>query len=239
MKKSSPFRFKKFEVSHSRSSMKVGVDGVLIGCWVRASEAGTILDVGTGCGVVALICAQRFPEASIRGIDIDAESVDEANFNFNNSLFSGRLQAEIKDFLEMPETERFDLIISNPPFFSSGVKSVETAREKARHELSLPLSALIVKARRLMTDMGVLALVLPVDRFEDLVEATRLNGLCISRQTTVKGHPDAPAKRILVEITAAKENEDRREESELTMMQEGTTPTDEYRQLTKDFYLNY
>ena len=180
MKKSSPFRFKKFEVSHSRSSMKVGVDGVLIGCWVRASEAGTILDVGTGCGVVALICAQRFPEASIRGIDIDAESVDEANFNFNNSLFSGRLQAEIKDFLEMPETERFDLIISNPPFFSSGVKSVETAREKARHELSLPLSALIAKARRLMTDMGVLALVLPVDRFEDLVEATRLYGLCIS-----------------------------------------------------------
>ncbi len=239
MKHSLPFKFKQFEVSHHRSSMKVGVDGVLIGCWVEAPEARSILDVGTGCGVVALICAQRFPKAFIKAIDIDEESIIEATSNFRNSKFSDRLSASVKDFLEISETHKFDLIISNPPFFSSGLKNLKTSREKARHEQSLPLKDLISKAKRLLSNDGKIALVLPCERYKELVECVDSNNLSIRRITNVNGHKGAPLKRILVEITGNGCDCKNCEETELTMMSQGLTPTEDYHKLTKDFYIKY
>ena len=224
MKKSEPFRFKRFSVNHSRSSMKVGVDGVLLGCWADTSFAKRILDVGTGCGVIALICAQRVPEALVTGIDIHKDSVEEASANFAGSPFRERLQAMQMDFMAFPEEEKFDCIVSNPPYFDSGVSEKSSARINARHQVSLGIADMVGKSSRLLTENGRLS----------------LNRMAICRLATVKGTETSPVKRIMAELRFSSAIGDECVEAdEIAMMAKGTEPTPRYRELTADFYLNY
>lgn len=242
MSQSSPFRFKKFEVSHSRSSMKVGVDGVLVGCWARLEGASRILDVGTGCGVVALVCAQRSDSASVLAIDIDPPSVEEAALNFAASPFASRLEARLLDFLEMKEENSFDAIVTNPPFFDSGIRECSTAREIARHEVRLPLIGLIENSRRLLTQNGTLTIILPYDRMADLIQAAVESGMTCTRLTIVRGHAGAVPKRLLAELrpgTSEGIGWIKPQEEEIVMMEYGIHPTQAYHKLTRDFYLKY
>ena len=114
------FRFKQFEVVNDRTAMKVGTDGVLLGAWCPVAEARRVLDVGTGCGVIALMVAQRNRQALIEGIDIDQDSIAEARLNFANSPWNNRLTAIEGDFNDMDGDARYDLIVSNPPYFTNG-----------------------------------------------------------------------------------------------------------------------
>lgn len=239
MSKSLPFRFKQFEVRHSRSSMKVGVDGVLVGCWAHVEGSRRILDIGTGCGVVALICAQRNKSASVLGIDIDPPSVEEATLNFASSPFAARMEARLANFLELDGC--FDAIVSNPPFFDSGLSRAESAREIARHEVMLPLSSLVRKSAGLLHPDGKLTLILPYERYQDLVMAAQKNGMACTRLARVKGHPTAPVKRILAELKLhdTKEENVVVKEEDIVIMAHELVPTDTYRNLTKDFYLRY
>lgn len=239
------FRFKHFSVSHSRSSMKVGVDGVLIGCWADAVGASRILDVGTGCGVIALIMAQRCPAASIVGIDIDAPSVEEAEENAARSPWSERVEI-IKasfpdDFVSGGlQCQRFDLIVSNPPYFNSGVTSATTPRELARHQGVLSPSSLLSGGRQILNEGGGVAMVVPAE-IADGAEADAVKlGYTLSRKCLVRGHGNAPWKRVLLQWRLADgRNQSSPEEERLTLEVSPGVPTDEYRRLCKDFYLKF
>ncbi len=242
MAKISPFRFKRFSVAHSRSSMKVGVDGVLVGCWASIEECGHILDVGTGCGLIALICAQRNPNAIIEAIDIDSESIEEANENFQSSPFPKQPKAILKDYLSLPDIPTYDAIVSNPPFFDSGVKEGESPRMIARHGIRLTIMELVIKASAILKENGILSIIVPPERLEEIKKASLENSLILSRLTQVRGHTQAPVKRLLLEFKKSTSLHSSSEDfllDEISLMKVGHEPTEKYRNLTKEFYLFY
>ena len=235
MKGSKPFRFKQFSVSHHRSSMKVGVDGVLVGCLANVYKANTILDIGTGCGLVALIAAQRNRKALVTGIDLHPESVEEATYNFNSSPFASRLAAINCNFLDFDESHRFDALISNPPFFDSGITYTDSARMAARHDCSLPMGELLSKSERLLSPDGVITIIFPSERIDSVKADAKAAGLFICRQTLIRGHAEAPVKRIVAELRRENNTQDSGQGtiiSELSLMKKGLDPTEEYRILT-------
>lgn len=192
------FRFKHFECHHSGSSMKIGVDAVLVGAWADVTGANRILDVGCGCGVIALMCAQRNGEAEILAVDIDLASVEEAAVNFSASPWSDRLTASHDDFNEL-EVHDVDLIVSNPPYFDSGVSSPDSVRLMARHESTLGPVAIVEKSGKMLSSRGKVAMVIPDDRFIAVTSVALANNLCLARACRVRGHDKAPVKRVLVE----------------------------------------
>ncbi|MCH5240633.1 MAG: methyltransferase [Muribaculaceae bacterium] len=236
----SVFRFKEFRVEHSRSSMKVGVDAVLLGAWaVSIKKEPYILDVGTGCGVIALMLAQRYPAATIQGIDIDEASISEAQTNINNSPWGSRLSAALKRFPEdiLNSSQRYDLIVSNPPFFDSGVKNPTTPREKARHQAALSPYSLIENSPSLLNTGGSLCMIIPYEILAKVMKLVEEKGLCVNKVCYVKNNIKRPVKRVMIEIGFPKEKEDNVEVEHLILFENGE-PTPAYRALTGIFYLN-
>lgn len=231
------FRFKRFAVSHSRSSMRVGVDGVAIGCFAPLADESRILDVGTGCGVVALILAQRCETACIDAIDVDCESVDEACENFRESPFSDRLRGFIQDYMAYSPGRIYSHIISNPPFFNSGVKVSDSVRISARHQIGMTLSALVEHSALLLTEGGRLSMVIPVTELSKVLEAAESNGFFSEKLWLMRGHKNAPWKRVLLTLRYGLKCKEER--SEITMFGPDGSPTEEYRELCKDFYIKF
>ncbi len=249
-KKISQFQFKQFSVSHHRSAMKVGVDGVLIGCWADVGGAKRILDVGTGCGLIALLMAQRVPNAMIDAIDIDLPSIEEASENALSSPWSERIKIRQCSFSEaasllnagsINKEDGYDLIISNPPYFDSGVTSITTAREKARHQGELSPLSLLCGAKPLLNSGGSVAMVVPTEISGSLKQEGRLLGYTLARKCLVRGHAQAPYKRILLQWNLSDSqmlSSDSLEEY-LTLNDSDGTPTEAYRSLCRDFYLRF
>lgn len=235
--KSDVFQFKHFKVSHSKSSMKVGVDGVLIGAWSGQRE-GKILDIGTGCGLIAMILAQRFPHSAIEGIDIDASSVEEAAINFRNSPWSSNLEATLSVFpIEtIARGRRYDLIVSNPPFYNSGVKNPATTRERARHQDLLSIFSLMDNADELLEEGGRLAFIFPVEDYDNALKYASDRNLNLQRECFVRDNPNRPEKRVMIEF--AKETTGIIETQHLVMFENGL-PTEEYKKLCGDLYLKF
>lgn len=241
------FRFKRFSVHHSRSAMPIGVDGVLIGAWTPVAGK-RMLDVGTGCGVIAMMLAQRNPGAMVLGIDNHHPSVEECTLNFEAFPIPGSLKAIHLDFPEeasrLCESGRFDVIVSNPPFYESGVDSPDTARLKARHASSLSPISLLENAPAMLNDGGCLSMIVPVESFEKLVRHGEKNGMELSRSCFVRDHSGSPLKRAMLEFRCMPNDDASHQSSppepeELTMFEPDGTPTPEYRQLCADFYLKF
>lgn len=257
------FNFKKFEVCHSNSSMKVGVDAVLIGSWTNC-KGSKIVDVGTGCGVIALMMAQRFPKAVIDAIDIDIESVLEAMENFNKSAYRERLNSHTLSFKEFCETAShpYDLIISNPPFFRSGINEPNTAREKARHQGELSPFSLLEQGKNILSDYGRIAMIIPTEFYEEVKLSTEKNDMRLLRVCHVRNRADLRPKRIMLEIgrhysknfnsetfndepiphlfdSNLKDSHPSLIEEELIMFEMDGLPTLKYRALCQDFYLKF
>lgn len=232
------FRFKRFSVSDTRSAMKIGTDGVLLGAWCRAEGARRVLDVGTGAGVIALMVAQRQPMAQVDAVEIDLDSCQEAELNFASSPWSGRLRAIHADFNQFAAQcqERYDLIVSNPPFFTNGALPPAARRMAARHCVSLNYSQLIGGASRLMAEGGRICLIAPHDADALVTAAAEESRLCPARRIDVFPKPGAPAIRTLWELSA----ENRGTESG-TLTIESDIPgqfSAPYVALTGAFYLN-
>ncbi len=228
------FRFKQFAVVNDRTAMKVGTDGVLLGAWCPVEGARHVLDVGTGCGVIALMIAQRNASAVLDAIDIDHDAIEEATLNFKASPWGERLTAIEGDFNELQTAERYDLIVSNPPYFTNGVLPTGDARTQARHTGTLSYRQLIEGASRLLSDDGTLALITPTDAEQDIIEAATFASLPVRRLTRVIPVEDAAPKRTMWLLS-------RRDmaycEDTLTIAHRDGTFTSDYIALTGAFYL--
>lgn len=252
------FRFKQFAVANRRSAMKVGTDGVLLGAWaLKQQTPRRILDVGTGTGLIALMMAQRFPDAEIYAVEIDEDSAEEAEENFVHSPWGDRLHLIHGDFLTdtispipngvtyAPAENLFDLIICNPPFFTNGVEAPDPSRQQARHEAALTLDTFLLRAYPLLSPAGTIAIILPADRLQDLhssishisEQANLTSALYISRLCLLSTVPSKPSRRLLAEIHSGAGPTPQTES--LTIHDGNGNFTQEYICLTKDFYLNF
>lgn len=230
------FLFKQFSITQENTAMKVGTDGVLLGAWSKAIE-GKILDIGTGTGLIALMLAQRTKTALIDAIEIDKLASEDAQKNFDNSVWKERLisfNSPLQDF--QPQKE-YDLIISNPPFFINATKAPEINRNNARHTDSLSFDELISSVKRLLANTGIFSLILPINEANHFIELAQLNKLFLNRKCLVKPSPTKAAKRTLMEFSFTKKEI---VEEELTIETENRHEyTKEYISLTKDFYLKF
>ena len=239
---------KRFNIIHERSANKVGVDGVLAGAWCDIpAGAERILDAGCGCGLIALMLAQRTETAEILGIDIDEQAVEEARANADASPWGDRLEMRTLDIsrlieeVKQGETERFDLIVSNPPFFHSGVEQPEGARMMARHAGGLSPERLIESAPVLLREDGRLAFIAEYSSTERLLRLAGQCELVTERTCIVAGNPQAHPKRTLFEMRLISPTQSERVEEtieeRLTIENAPGEYTDDYRRLCKPFYI--
>ena len=227
------FRFKQFTVYHDLCAMKVGTDGVLLGAWADCKQAKTILDIGTGSGLIALMLAQR-SEARIYAVDIDENACKQAKINFAASPFSNRLTIEKATFQQWNTPLKFDLLVSNPPYFSDSLKSPDNERNFARHNDSLFFADLIEKSFSLMNPGGKLDVIIPFAGFEAFQSLALENQLFLCRKTLVSSLPHKSPKRVLLEYS----NEESSYREDLLLIEKSPKVfSDEYIAFTEDFYL--
>ena len=215
--------------------MKVGVDGVTLGAWSDVANTESILDVGTGSGLIALMLAQR-SDAKITAIDIDIECINQAKENVERSNWRSKISvfySSFQDFAEKTQ-EKFDLIVCNPPFFINSLKSPSKNRTQARHNNMLSHPDLIENSKKLLSEKGKLCVILPVVEGNQFIELSEKNNLFCSKKVTVFPNYEKPAKRFLLEFRKEKRE---CEESKLIIEKERNVYTPEYAEFVKDFYL--
>lgn len=192
------FRFKRFIIYQGRCAMKVGTDGTLLGAWARGGKQ--ILDIGTGTGLIALMMAQRFPNAQISGVEIDEQAFGQALENVAASPFADRIAVIHQDFCQGIGGQQFDAIVSNPPFFDQALESPDVQRTAARHTSSLSYRELMTGAYNLLSEDGHFSVVIPADHRLKLETEAYLAGFFISRVCAVKTSLRKPVKRYLLEF---------------------------------------
>ncbi len=214
--------------------MKVGTDGVLLGAWADTYKKKHILDIGTGTGLIAIMSAQKNNNAIIDAIEIDSESGKQAKENAKITEWSDNINIIISSLQDFSPNKKYDLIISNPPFFNNSTKSSDKHRTDARHTYSLPHIDIVIFAKKHLSDKGILSLVLPVLEGENLINFAINNGLFCSRKTFVIPKPGNTPKRLLIEFS--KTNCCTKEEFFTIETETRHIYTEEYKELTKDFY---
>jgi tRNA1Val (adenine37-N6)-methyltransferase len=231
------FRFKQFTVEDDQSTMRVGTDAVLLGAWAEVENAGSVLEIGTGCGIIAMMIAQRSP-ASILAIDLDEPSIRQAALNFDRSPWSTNLKAvhsSLQDFT--PSGKRsFDLILSNPPFFERSLRSPDVTRNMARHDAGLTHRELLDGVHTLLKEEGIFSLILPEETSTKFSDLASQSGLFIRRQMRVWPKQGKPAHRVLSSYGYKPSPERSREE--LTIRNEDGTFTNEYIAFTGAYYFS-
>ncbi|NDV45743.1 methyltransferase domain-containing protein [Paludibacter sp. 221] len=231
------FSFKQFTVYHDLCAMKVGIDGVLLGAWADVKNANNILDIGTGSGLIALMLAQRNPDATITAIDIDENAILQSEINIKNSPWGNRIEVgknSLQDFM-LSSTKKYDLIVSNPPFFINSMKAPEDTRTTARHTDTLTHEELITYSKALITPKGKLCIILPINEGEKCIDFAENSGLFCNKKVSVFPKPGSPAKRLLLGFSLEKRE---RENTHITIESETRHQyTPEFTQLAKDFYL--
>ena len=231
----SRFHFKHFSLNHDHSTMKVGTDAVLLGSWVEVKPTDWVLDIGTGCGVLPLILAQR-GIAKVHAVDLDEASALEAAQNFQASQWNRQLFAFHADIRKFTMQCAYDLIISNPPFFINSFKCDADRRNQARHtDTSLAFSDLIATVRRLLKPDGRFALVLPVRESHDFLPLAEYENLYLYSKENIIPIEGKEPNRVNLELCFGKP--DSFHETELIIRHEDGTFTDGYQERVKDFYL--
>ena len=236
------FRFKQFEIQQDRCAMKVGTDGVLLGAW--AEGGSRILDIGAGTGLISLMMAQRFPEARVVGIDIDADACQQARENVDASPFADRVVMECCALQELGVRSEelgvasgmlFDAIVSNPPFFVNSMKNPDSKRSLARHTDSLPFPVLMKGVKRWLSDDGVFSAIVPAEVVEQFVSEAYCSGLLLARKCGVKTVERKQPKRYL--LAFRKRRVAALEEEIKTMTDSQGNRSSWYAKITEEFYL--
>lgn len=212
--------------------MKVGTDTMLLGALAEAGKKRKALDIGTGTGVLSLMLAQRFPEIQIDALEIDEAACEEARQNVRNSCFSTQIEVFQGDFTLFEFPGRYDLVISNPPYFEKASLSAHEQKNRARHTQSLGLNLLFEKTSRLLTDSGEFQLILPFGKREQILELAAKNNLFPRKIITLNGKEKQPVRCIFY---FSHKREKLREE-EFTIRNADGSYTDSYKSLTADYH---
>lgn len=225
------FRFRRFSVDDGRSAMKVGTDGVLLGAWALegAPAPPIVVDVGCGCGLIALMLAQRLPGVPIEAVDIDGLSLEDARANVAASPFAGRIALREGDFLSLPPFPEGTAFVCNPPFYTEDTLAPDVRRAAARNSRALPLEDLVGRA-----SCGTLSLVLPAALEGELLASAHAAGLHLRRLCRVRTTERKPPKRILAELGAEASEP---LFSELVLTGPGGARSEAYAALCREFYL--
>ena len=246
------FQFKQFYVRHDRCAMKVGTDGVLLGCWAQPAvniqnPAFRLLDIGTGSGLIALMLAQRFSKAQIEAIDIDTAAVEQAAGNFAASPWAERLHAYESRLQEWQAEGPYDLIVSNPPYFRNSLKNPDSGRQTARHTDTLTYDELLSHSAGLLAPDGRLAVILPADAEAEMRQRAEKAELVVTHITRVFSKETKPARRVLLafekskyrytDISTYQTSGDPVLEDTLVLENETGGRSAAYQEITKDFYL--
>ena len=229
----SVFKFKEFSIVQTKSAMKVGTDGVLLGSWVNCLNAKKILDIGAGTGLISLMIAQRNNECNITAVEIDKETSEEANININNSKWRDRISIiniSINNFIT---SDKFDCIVSNPPYFPANFS--KNKRAIARHTNLLSFQDLIRTTVKLLSSKGIFAVILPKIAETIFCKTANANKLFLIRICQVKGQKNSDVKRVLLEFSFEKSSLD---SDSLVIEESRHIYTNQYIDLCQDFYLN-
>ncbi|MEO1012062.1 MAG: methyltransferase [Bacteroidota bacterium] len=242
-----PFQFKQFTIHQDRCAMKVGTDGILLGAWTSLEKSpDRILDIGTGTGLISLMLAQRSTAETLDAVELDDDAYEQCVRNFENSPWADQLfcfHAGLEEFVEefreegSLKTEKYDLIVSNPPFFEPSLKMEEhmkASRKKARFFDSLPFKTLLEGASQLLTVTGSFSVIVPYAEETTFMRLASSFELFPWRRTHVRGIAKSPIRRSLLQFGFQK---GKIEKDEIAIEIGPKVYSKEYRELTQDFYL--
>lgn len=233
------FKFKQFTIDQKLAAMKVGTDGVLLGAWANVSGANTVLDIGTGTGVIALMIAQRTKNALIHAVEIDEQSAKQAKINFEKSAWASRLNifsSSIQQFAQDKTSGAYDLIVSNPPYFVHSLKSPVDVRTLTRHADTLPFDDLLQVIKQLLGANGRFCGIFPYTEGNIFIAKATNYGLYCTRKLNICSKPQHDVLRVMVQLEFTKKVV---EEESLTIHTATGEYTEPYKNLTKDFYLAF
>jgi tRNA1Val (adenine37-N6)-methyltransferase len=233
--KSKGFRFKQFTIYDSQCSHKVGTDGTLLGAWTTLENAKHILDIGTGSGLIAIMAAQRTREqSSVEAIEVSQPDCEQALENIRRSPWPDKIKIYHTSLQKFHSAQKFDCIISNPPYFNNSYKPPNESRITPRHTDTLSFEELITHSRRLLKDTGRLNVVMPYAEGLQFIELAKQQGFYITRQWSFLTRQEKPIERWLLEFSLESLEV---ETGEILLYSKGGEWSDGYKELTKEFYL--
>ena len=242
------FKFQRFSIDDSSCAMKVGTDGILLGAWANVDGAHRVLDVGSGSGLIALLIAQRTEScrSEIVAVEVDEMAAHQATANVAESNWKDRIEVVCKSFQKYAAEQvaastnhmsKFDLIICNPPFFANGIRSPNEQRKTARHCDQLCIEDLLMRSAQLLSPTGSLSMIVPYDNASETIESGSQFALKPIRQTNVRPLPKSKLHRALIEFGIGFERAPI--VKEMTIESSHHVYSDEFRMLTKEFYLRF
>lgn len=237
---SKPFKFKEFTIHQDKTAMKVGTDGVLLGAWCTVEKfPDTVLDIGSGTGIIALMLAQRSDAMTIDAVEIDENAYEQTVENFEQSDWADRLYCYNASFQEFAneiaeEEETYDLIVSNPPFYTDDFETENVARNKARFTSSLSFNELIFGVSKILSSTGKFVAIIPFKEEENFINLAKEHNLFLNRVCRVQGNKTSAIKRVLMEFSF---HQTKIKSAHLIIEIERHNYTEDYINLTQDFYL--
>ena len=192
------FKFKHFEINQSESAMKVGTDSMILGAFINSEDKKTGLDVGAGTGVLSLMITQLNSEIEIDAVELDEKSAEECKLNFNNSSWSKRLEVVTANFLDFTPEKRYDLIFSNPPFYTSTLLNSDSRKANARHEKSLPIELFLKKIKNLLTPEGEFWIIIPSNDYVRWYIPAETEGLRVAKKINISGKTATESNRFIL-----------------------------------------
>lgn len=228
------FQFKQFTIYHDKCAMKVGTDGVLLGAWADAENTTKVLDVGTGTGLIALMLAQRNPQAQIAAVEIDKDAAIQAEANATCSPWPDRIKVICNDFRLFQTENKYNLIVSNPPYFVDALNCPDKQRNLARHTCELNYELLFQRSAQLLCEQGRVCIIIPAEVEKLATDTAWKYKLYPSRRLRVFTKPGKPCRRVLLSFSL---QEKECIEETLCIEVEHHQFTPEYMALTREFYL--
>ncbi len=226
-----PFRFQKFEIQQSKNVFRVGTDGVLLGALCDVSNAGKVLEIGSGTGFISLMIAQRNSFSDILALDINEEAVNLTKQNFENSPFYKRLKAAHEDFKNFQTPEKFDFIVSNPPYFDENCSQKDVL---ARQNVELNFKDLIEKSSKFLQEKGILSVIIPSDSTKEFIETANDFKLNLVRKVNIFGIENGVLKRNILEFSKSEKSW---VEEHFVIEKSPRKYSDQYLDITKDFHI--